>query len=390
VTVRIIYRPAPVTFPGGIHRVPVRPVELRDEKFDAEFDWDTFTYDSFRSEQGYCVIAPPMFGLESSVDWETSFAGRGVERVVVARLDKALRVRAASVGGQVNGLPMQVAFRDAGSVTIPFDSVARNDLLAGKRVLVTMSKDNEAGWICDWMEYHAAVHGAQAAIVYDNGSSRYTPEELLEAVSGVSLEAVIIVSWPFKYGPQGIIKTNSHWDSNFCQHGGLEHARYFFLQKARSFLNCDIDELIVPFSADSSVFDAAEQSDRYVYFAGQWVEPIGREGAKPKPLSERRHLDFIYMSKLSSGRHHPAFKYCVAPRILAESMQCATHRIVDAKHHGEFIFPDLQPSQDFNYRHFKAINTNWRWQRDWIPAYELSTVDVDSDLDSLMMFALSR
>jgi hypothetical protein len=64
------------------------------------------------------------------------------------------------------------------------------------------------------------------------------------------------MEWPFKYGPQGA-NSWDHWDSDFCQLGAWEHARWRFLQNARSAMNSDIDELVLSKSGQS-VFEAAE------------------------------------------------------------------------------------------------------------------------------------
>ena len=37
---------------------------------------------------------------------------------------------------------------------------AAHHLFAGKRVLYTLSKDNEVDWITDWVRFHARNHGA--------------------------------------------------------------------------------------------------------------------------------------------------------------------------------------------------------------------------------------
>jgi hypothetical protein len=247
-----------------------------------------------------------------------------------------------------------------------------------------MSKNNEVSWIRDWIVFHARNHGATAALIYDNGSNIYSPADLLRQLDDLPIETIVVVDWPFKYGPQGILKTNSHWDSNFCQHSGLEHARYFFLQKAKSFLNCDVDEFVVGDASAGSIFERAEDGRGYAYFYGQWVEPIGIGGEQPKPLDARRHKDFVYRNRDWKLHYHAASKYCVRVESLSDSVQCATHRIIDARHHGSFAFPDVPQEQQFSYRHFKAINTNWRWRRDWLPTIDLGGVEIDADLERAM------
>ncbi len=101
----------------------------------------------------------------------------------------------------------------------------------GRRVLFTLSRDNHPQWICDWMRFYRDVHGADAVLLYDNGSASYPVELLLEAMRKVrGFKTTAIVVWPYKYGPQGF--NGSHWDSNFCQDGALEDARWRYLAGA--------------------------------------------------------------------------------------------------------------------------------------------------------------
>lgn len=381
---RMVYVPQPLNFPEGVRRGSLRPVELRDEAYADQYDWDTFVYDAFHDEDFYYVIAPPMFGEDWRVDWTADFATIGAHADPAMWLDKTMRVRARRPSGTAPAGRMEVRFREKASAFPVVGTAARNDLFAGHRALVTMSKNNDVAWIRDWITFHVANHGATAALIYDNASSAYTPDELLGRLDDLAIDTIVIVHWPFKYGPQGIIKTNSHWDPNFCQHGGLEHARFFFLQKAKSFLNCDVDEFVVAAGEPASIFEHTENGSGYSYFHGQWIEPIGAGGEQPKPLSERRHKDFIYRNRDRKLHYHAASKYCVAVQKLQDSVQCATHRIIDARRHGVFAFGDIQEEARFSYRHFKAINTNWRWRRDWLPEINLDGVEVDVDLERAM------
>src|SRR5262249_24401538 len=116
-------------------------------------------------------------------------------------------------------------------------------LFKDKRVLFTLSKNNKIEWIADWIRYNRDIHGANAVLIYDNASTIYSPTELMERLRPMpGMNETCVVSWPFKYGPLGLGLLH-YWDSNFCQYGMLEHARWMFLQQARSALNSDIDEL---------------------------------------------------------------------------------------------------------------------------------------------------
>ena len=49
-------------------------------------------------------------------------------------------------------------------------------------------------------------------LIYDNGSLSYTPADLLDRLRRVpGLAAVVIVPWPYKFGPQGLPDA-TEWD----------------------------------------------------------------------------------------------------------------------------------------------------------------------------------
>lgn len=58
-------------------------------------------------------------------------------------------------------------------------------MFRNRRVLVTKSKNNDLQRIKDWALFHARAHGADAALLYDNDSDRYTPAEIMGALASV-------------------------------------------------------------------------------------------------------------------------------------------------------------------------------------------------------------
>jgi hypothetical protein len=234
---------------------------------------------------------------------------------------------------------------------------AEHPIFAGKRVLYTLSKDNDIDWIVDWVRFHARNHGADAVLLYDNGSSRYGGEALEDTLRGTFPGFEIhVVHWPFKYGPQGV-SADAGWDSDFCQAGAFQDARFRFLAAASSVLNCDVDELVVA-SNGRSVFDAAERSPGgYVMFAGHWISnarPVPASGVGP--TAALRHGQFVF-----AERDTPApcpTKWCVVPRRCAIDDHWTTHAVkgkdTPASH-----------SAAFCYRHFRSISTSWKYQRHW-------------------------
>jgi len=81
-------------------------------------------------------------------------------------------------------------------------SSSGSDLFAGKRVLLTLSKNNRLDWIADWVKHHVAAHGANAVLLFDNDSDLYSAQDVAGVMARISgLECFRVVSAPFRFGP---------------------------------------------------------------------------------------------------------------------------------------------------------------------------------------------
>ncbi len=229
----------------------------------------------------------------------------------------------------------------------------------GKRVIFTLSKNNAPQWICDWMRFHRDLHHADAVLLYDNGSTTYTPAALLEAMKQVSgFSVVSVVHWPFKYGPQGLGRGT--WDSSFAQVGAMEDARWRFLAEAHAVLNCDIDELVL--SREVDLFDRTAASPAgYLQFSGRWVNMLANAAQDPATL---RHRESVYQS-LPQWRWQGLLpgdiklcptKWAVVPARCPANAHWSSHEIVGMG--AKKLKPD-----DMCYRHFAQISTHWKKQR---------------------------
>ena len=115
------------------------------------------------------------------------------------------------------------------------------DLFRDRKVLLTLSKNNELYWIGDWVRFFARRHGCDAVLFYDNSSTKYDVSEVYETIASIPrIEVVVVVNWPYKYGPQGTDRDvgpqKSPWDLAYSQPGVLEHARHRFLIARRPLL----------------------------------------------------------------------------------------------------------------------------------------------------------
>ena len=373
---RVVYKPSSADLPGLIARKPIRPEHLQGEDFREQFDYKTFYYDLFCDDGSIICISPPDWGFDSEVDWASSFSPFGPKNPVIQPLDRSLRVVKETSDGVDKPSTVRFNFKDNGSLESAPLSSSQNNIFADQRVLLTMSKDNQVSWIRDWAKFHREVHGATGLLIYDNNSSSYTAEALLAEISDLPLESIVVVDWRFKYGPQGMTSGGSYWDSDFCQYGGLEHARYFFLSRSSSFLQCDVDELVLPLKLGASVFEVAEHVQYPIYFPGQWIEAVDKENFRPKAVELRRHADFAHVHRDGSRRFQASRKYCVSVKNLTQDMQVATHAVKVANNRGE-AFPSVGVGDEFRYCHFKAITNNWKWTRD--SNWDIKAEDVEID-----------
>lgn len=358
-----IIRPSPtlLTAFSGARRLTVRPVEARDSDFDAKFDADSLFYDAFIGIRGRIVlVGPPFLNLRSDLAAATIEArpsGRACP-FELREMDRHGQIHVVAPDGT-----------DALVITSPLGRVevlvqpSEVDVFAGRRVIFTQSRNNDLVWIQDWVRYARDIHGADAVLLYDNASTRYTPEDIADALDAVSgIAAIRIVDWPFKYGPQGL-DARRFWDSDFCQHGAWEHARRRFLEAARSVQNADVDELVV--SADGDSVFAAAEADPFgiVRYRGRWIVGTGDPAAPLAP--QLRHADFDTVQREKLERRFGIFrrnvlacpaKWALVPSRCPDKAQWRVHTV------GHWPAA-LRTSATFSYRHFREINDNWKYAR---------------------------
>jgi hypothetical protein len=375
----IICRTSDVQLPDFTlaRREPTRPPQFRGENFDREFDATTLLYDAVDLGNGEAVLlAPPFLNLESQLAATTFFSDGKPCRAEIKNLDRHAQIWLQGVRGET--------LRAAGPLGDFTLRLSRHDhdLFAGRRVIFTMSKNNPIEWILDWVRFNRDVHGADAVLIYDNGSTAYDSAALsaaLQSVSGIARS--VVAEWPYRYGPQG---TNSrdHWDSDFCQLGAWEHARWRFLQEARSAMNSDIDELVLA-KDGRSVFEAAEQSRTgFVRYRGRWI--IGVDGLD-QDFGDRlpRHRDFSifmppqYEFSLTRGRrdiNRCLAKWTAVPRKCPRHVQWHVHSIAS-------WWPSYLPcSRNFSFGHFREIGSNWKYQRTSRVAFDPAIHHTNEDL----------
>lgn len=371
--------------PAGRKRESPRRSEERPTGYQDEFDDSTLFYDVIRTHHNglpqFTAIGPPLFNLYAL--WsEARLDGRAASSLISMSY---LRDRCCDLWVEYQTAEQVEVCLPCASFRVHVQA-AMPELYRNKRVLYTLSKNNHITWIVDWARFHAANHGANAVLLYDNGSTLYSAGDLEQALrSALSGMEVNVVAWPYKYGPQGFTPF-SGWDSDFCQYGAFHDARFRFLTEAASVLNCDIDELVVSMRG-SSIFEATE-ADPYGYipFIGGWIanalpamDPL--EGSGPRRL---RHEDYKYLELAEPeelpvnvpGPHASPPKWCVVPGKCDLSQQWRTHDVSG--------MPYGDTSNWFSYRHFRAVSTSWKYPRAICETVDLSRHRFDDVLASGM------
>lgn len=368
------YQPSPTLLSAftAQRREATRPLTARNERFDAEFDADTLFFDAFRAPNTdqVVLVGPPLFNLRHAFD---DLVVRDVRNGPA--LDTRVRHLDRQAQMWVTAAPATTELlleTRLGPATVAIGE-NRSHLFAGLRVLLTRSRNNPLPWILDWIRFNRDVNGADAVLFYDNASSLYSPDMLENAIAGVAgIARSVVVQWPFKYGPQGHDATQ-FWDSDFCELGAWEHARWLFLARARSVLTSDIDELTL---GRQSAFDAAESSLLgMARYHGRWVVGIEDEASgQTRGLSERRHLDYGVVLREQRGRgrlglpvdaRRCSAKWTVVPRRCPPRAQWKMHSIAG------WAASALSRS-DIGFRHFRPINTSWKYERDDFAAFDPS------------------
>jgi hypothetical protein len=358
----------------GLRREAPRPPDDRSPDYESLFDHDTLFYDVFHAGDGRRIIClgPPLLNCEEALS-EVVFRVPAAKEATIwkyrpprSHLQPSCQfcLMAPEIAA-ADHLVMELGGR---RVDIPIRP-SGYPRFAGRRVLVTLSKDNPLPWIRDWAQFNVRIHGADAVLFYDNGSTAYDPAEVrayLIDLQGV--DDVLVVPWKFPYGP-GTGRQNKQ-DSFYCQPGALEHARWRFCGRARGVLNTDIDELVV-LRSGASIFDRAERSSKAaIVFPGFWVEGLARPSGKS---TIALHTDCVHrqrgqaiMRRMFLFNRLLRTKWIVVPERCPDDVDWGVHDIYPVRRQTrqERGAWRLKP-RDVLYRHFRQINTGWKTPR-WL------------------------
>lgn len=360
--------PNPVTAPAGgsLSRLPPRRADAQQEGYLDAFDSETIFYDVFRRGDDVFLSGPPTLNMKPALA-AASFRLDGADASPSVRLVDRGRTQRSIIADSPVSQNLSIEIPEHGLKESVAVGVDYSSLFAGRKVLMTLSKNNELSWIHDWLTYYHKVHGVDSVLFYDNASDAYQPEDLQATLGSVhGIKASAVVSWPFKYGPGGGPK--QVWDSDYCQYSVLEHAHWRFLRSAAGVINADIDELVVTDDGRSAYEHAEESEFGVALYAGRWIEMVTDTPLDPERT--RRFTDYRYHVGGTCTT-----KWTLIPGRLPESAQWRVHSINDIH---------IPRAQGISHRHFKGINTNWKYNR------KETTVETRHQVDEELVVALGK
>lgn len=372
-----IISPTPIVLDDASYmtRDATRPLHLQEPNYAEKYDDRTLFYDIVADGDELILVGPPLLNLEEPVkESRIRINGKRVRAVTTKRLERAQLTRITAKSIITDGSRLQLSHPLLGDFDIRIDA-NRFDLFKGSRVLMTMQKDEELKWIEDWANYYVRVHGVDSILLFDNNSSSYSQNEIKEALDRVhGLHRAFVVDWPFKYGPQGgaWVGTAASWDSDFCQIGAFQTARYKDSGSSAGVINADIDELVVPLSS-RSLFDAlAESESGTVGYSGHWIEN------SPIDLAHDSVPRFWNFAKTEGNGAPCTNKWTSDISRWTQDMHPTAHFVRKL---------DYLPSADFYTAHFRGLNSGWkapdrRDQRVW-----QGEVRIDDELVRALRYA---
>ena len=356
----------------GLARLPRHPGRARPAEFLARYEALALFYDCFWHADGtrILLVGPPPLNLMPAL--------RGA-RVVARPSGTPLRPRffasAAVMLTELSGAPVgteAVAVRlpDGQEFELPVQPSSAA-ALAGRRVLFTVSKDNDLAWIREWAHYHARIQGADAVVFFDNGSTRYAPGEVAETLLSVpGIAEAAVLSWPHLYGaPDPAVRINPFY-THFLQIGAMGVALRRYAARAAGLLNCDVDELVATPEGGTVFSRLARSSHGLLVMRGQYVEPLPADGA-PEPRTHR-HFPF---------RHRDPARRLSRPRKWA--LDPTRPWVADLRVHPYMHWIEGRPwfsktqSPEVFYWHFRGISTNWKDRRADLAGLDRSAFEPD-------------
>ncbi|WP_157959713.1 hypothetical protein [Devosia submarina] len=345
-----------------LRRVPLGPELDRPENFYERFDDCAVFYDIFRDHSGRHVYLIGPMGLNLTPLIETLvITGHPSGTISKPRIHHGVQAEILRVSLPPSDNRLSFRFADQHFI-LPIQP-NRSRHLRGERVIFTINKDNDLAWIADWAKFYVREHGATAAVIYDNGSTTYSLDELRITLASVEgLGKFLVIPWPYKFGSMNDVFSSRGMGGRWNRLGpnwGMfaqppKFTQFFrkYAMEARSILNVDVDELVMsPFR--KSVFKAVERSPfGLLRFNRVWVLNSRTETGPP------RHDQFFIRKKGTAARDRGK-KWALAP----SRSFFASWRAQPWTHFVKGWLNLSGASADFYCYHFIGISRSWYWDR---------------------------
>lgn len=364
---------------GSLRRLPRKPELSRPAAFLERFEDRALVYDCFWHADGarILLVGPPPMNLMKEVR-QATYLALPSGTPLRARIHPSLSTMITELAGAPEGtaaVRMEVGGQAFELAVGPSHAAE----LEGRRVLFTMSRDNELGWIAEWARWHRRLHGADAIVFFDNGSTRYGVGEIEETLLGVDgIDRVAVLSWPHRYGMTDPALSVNPFYILFLQVSSMGVALRRFAARAYGLLNCDVDELAGT-PEDTTIFEMCKRSRHgLVVMRGRYIEAEADDGA---PADGRTHRHYShYHADPRRALSRPA-KWALDPTrawVRSLSVHPYMHWIEGRPWFSKTRRPDVF------YRHFRGINTNWKHDRTGRRHRSDDELFVDSEFVQLM------
>lgn len=354
------YKPCPIYLPSdsAVTRMFYNTrshLEGRPSLDDADYeDFETHVVfnDLFIHADGCSIqaVGPPLVNLSAvllPVELSIVEAGKPVSEKLPLKIRNFDRVSLFSFS-----LPHEWRNRSELSIVIKFangieaeHTIQRTLLPPVELQFVTLQKDNPIDWILDWLRF-LEFSGVERVVLYDNGSDNV--EEVLLALSSLPTSlSLVLVDWPFPYGP-----IRSYYNQ-FCQATQNNHA-YQCFGSAAWVGHFDIDEYLMSEQksgiAAGSLRKLVQKTSLRVgllRFDSYWIPRLADQLGSAPPTVR----DFTFRMRKARGRAH---KYL---------MRSAAYKMANT-HNGKVKLGYWRKSvslKSWAFLHFKPLTTNWRF-----------------------------
>jgi len=336
-------------------------------------------YDCFWHDDGQRIllVGPPPLGLNMRTAHYEALPSK-------TKLSARQHVSASVAVTELTGVPprtlaVKLSFGES-VFTLPVQENLSLQL-AGRRIVFTMSQDNDLRWITEWARYHVRVQGADTVIVFDNNSKKYQPRDIEAALLPITgLQSVAVHAWPYRYGsPDPAVLSNPYY-TLFLQIAAMSVVLRRYGARAFGILNCDIDELVAS-PVGQTVFDLARRSKKgLLVMRGRFVEPIALPGSPQEGLT---HQHYGYLHKDPARSISRQKKWVIDP-----TRDWFADLGVHPYMHWIHRRPPFSKTEttDVFYRHFRAIHNGWKDLR----AQGEDLAEADLELDTAFLSSMAQ